>query len=167
MKRRTFLAGMTAAAASSTMAGRALSQTKPETTKLALGFGLDPVFAPHMVAMSKDWFRDAGFSDVTPKTFAGGALAGEALVADEIQLWTPGNLPPISMAHTGVPIVVLGTNCIASAADKLVIRKDANVKAPEDLYKLKIGLLQGSTASADLYYLSPSTMGSTTSACRW
>ena len=153
MKRRTFLAGMTAAAACGTMAGRALAQAKPETTKLALGFGLDPVFAPHMVAMSKGWFRDAGFADVTTKTFAGGALAGEALVANEIQLWTPGNLPPISMAHSGVPIVVLGTNCIASAADKLVIRKDANVKAPEDLYKVKIGLLQGSTASADLYYL--------------
>jgi ABC-type nitrate/sulfonate/bicarbonate transport system substrate-binding protein len=153
MKRRTFLAGMTAAAAGGTMAGRAVAQAKPETSKLALGFGLDPVFAPHMVAISKGWFRDAGFGDVTTKTFAGGALAGEALVADEIQLWTPGNLPPISMAHTGVPIVVLGTNCIASAADKLVIRKDANVRTPEDLYKVKIGLLQGSTASADLYYL--------------
>ena len=153
MKRRTFLAGMTAAAAGGTLAGRALAQAKPETSKLALGFGLDPVFAPHMVAISKGWFREAGFTDVTTKTFAGGALAGEALVGDQIQLWTPGNLPPISMAHTGVPIVVLGTNCIASAADKLVVRKDANVKTPEDLYKVKIGLLQGSTASADLYYL--------------
>jgi ABC-type nitrate/sulfonate/bicarbonate transport system substrate-binding protein len=153
MKRRTFLAGMTAAAAGGALSGPALSQAKPETAKLALGFGLDPVFAPHMVAMSKGWFRDAGFTEVTTKTFAGGALAGEALVGGDIQLWTPGNLPPISMAHTGVPIVVLGTNCIASAADKLVVRKDANVKAPEDLYKVKIGLLQGSTASADLYYL--------------
>jgi ABC-type nitrate/sulfonate/bicarbonate transport system substrate-binding protein len=153
MKRRTFLAGMTAAAAGGTLGGRAVAQAKPETDKLALGFGLDPVFVPHMVAMSKGWFRDAGFTEVITKTFAGGALAGEALVADQIQLWTPGNLPPISMAHTGVPIVVLGTNCIASAADKLVIRKDANVRTPEDLYKVKIGLLQGSTASADLYYL--------------
>ena len=153
MKRRTFLAGMTAAAAGGPLAGRALAQAKPETSKLALGFGLDPVFAPHMVAMSKGWFRDAGFTEVTTKTFSGGALAGEALVGDQIQLWTPGNLPPISMAHTGVPIVVLGTNCIASAADKLVVRKDANVRTPEDLYKVKIGLLQGSTASADLYYL--------------
>ena len=153
MKRRTFLSGMTAAAAGGTIAGRARAQAKPETAKLALGFGLDPVFAPHMVAISKGWFRDAGFTDVTTKTFTGGALAGEALVADEIQLWTPGNLPPISMAHTGVPVVVLGTNAIAGAADKLVVRKDANVKAPEDLYKVRIGLLQGSTANADLYYL--------------
>ena len=57
------------------------------------------------------------------------------------------------MTHNGVPIVVLGTNAIASAADKLVVRKDANVKTPEDLYNIKIGLVQGSTASADLYYL--------------
>lgn len=152
MDRRTFLATMGAAGAA-TMAGGVLAQAKPETSKLALGFGLDPVFAPHMVAMQKGWFRDAGFTEVTTKTFSGGALAGEALVAGEIQLWTPGNLPPISMAHNGVPIVVLGTNAIAWAVDKLVARKDANVKTPEDLYRIKIGLLQGSTASADLYYL--------------
>jgi len=156
MDRRNFLATLSAGSAAAAMAalpGSARAQGKPETAKLALGFGLDPVFAPHMVAMSKGWFRDAGFSEVTTKTFSGGALAGEALVAGEIQLWTPGNLPPISMAHNGVPIVVLGTNALAWAVDKLVVRKDANIKTPEDLYKVKIGLLQGSTASADLYYL--------------
>ncbi|MEO8134153.1 MAG: ABC transporter substrate-binding protein [Betaproteobacteria bacterium] len=157
MDRRQFLTTAGAASAAMTagvlLPGSASAQAKPETAKLALGFGLDPVFAPHMVAMTKGWFRDAGFTEVTTKTFSGGALAGEALVADEIQLWTPGNLPPISMAHNGVPIVVLGTNAIAWAVDKLVVRKDANVKTPEDLYKIKIGLLQGSTASADLHYL--------------
>ncbi len=156
MDRRNFLGTIGAAGAATLTAAlphSAWAQAKPETTKLALGFGLDPVFAPHMVAMSKGWFKDAGFAEVTTKTFTGGAAAGEALVADEIQLWTPGNLPPISMAHNGVPIVVLGTNCIAAAADRLVVRKDANVKTPEDLYKVKIGLVQGSTASADLHYL--------------
>ena len=57
------------------------------------------------------------------------------------------------MAQNGVPIVVLGTNCVAMAADQLVARKDANIRKPEDLYGIKIGLLQGSTASAFLYYL--------------
>jgi ABC-type nitrate/sulfonate/bicarbonate transport system substrate-binding protein len=144
---------MSAATAAAAMPASAWAQARPETSKLVLHFGLDPVFVPHMLGMSKGWFKDAGFTDVTTKTFTGGAAAGEALVADEIHLWTPGNLPPISMAHTGVPIVVLATNAIASAADKLIARKDANVKAPEDLYKIKIGLVQGSTASADLYYL--------------
>jgi ABC-type nitrate/sulfonate/bicarbonate transport system substrate-binding protein len=153
MDRRSFLATMSAATAAAAMPASAWAQAKPETSKLVLHFGLDPVFVPHMLGMSKGWFKDAGFTDVTTKTFTGGAAAGEALVADEIHLWTPGNLPPISMAHTGVPIVVLATNAIASAADKLIARKDANVKTPEDLYKVKIGLVQGSTASADLYYL--------------
>jgi ABC-type nitrate/sulfonate/bicarbonate transport system substrate-binding protein len=159
MDRRKFLATIGAAGAAGTgvtlaaLPVTAWAQAKPETTKLVLGFGLDPVFVPHMLGMSKGWFKDAGFTDVTTKTFTGGAAAGEALVADEIHLWTPGNLPPISMAHNGVPIVVLGTNAIATAADQLVVRKDANIKTPEDLYKIKIGLVQGSTASADLYYL--------------
>lgn len=157
MKRRNFLssaaAGAGVALAGGTWTGRAWAQAKPEVTRLNLGFGLDPVFAPHIVAMQKGWFRDAGFTEVSTKTFTGGAIAGEALVAGEIALWTPGNLPPISMTHSGVPIVVLGTNALAMDADRLVARKDANVRTPEDLYRIRIGLLQGSTASADLYYL--------------
>ena len=129
------------------------AQGKPETKQA--GARLRPrsgVRAAHG-RDQKGWFRDAGFTDVTTKTFTGGAVAGEALVADEISLWTPGNLPPISMTHNGVPIVILGTNAIAATADKLVARKDANVKTPEDLYRIRIGLLQGSTASADLHFL--------------
>ncbi len=140
MKRRQFLS-RAATGAAAVLAGTATTfdvwaQAGPEVTKLALGFGLDPVFAPHMVAIKKGWFRDAGFTEVTTKTFTGGALAGEALVGGEIALWTPGNLPPISMTHSGVPVVVLGTNCLAMAADKLVARKDANVRTPEDLYRI-------------------------------
>jgi ABC-type nitrate/sulfonate/bicarbonate transport system substrate-binding protein len=146
MYRRTILAGFGAA-----IAAPALAQGRPESARLALGFGLDPVFAPHIVAMQKGWLREAGFAEVTTRSFTGGALAGEALIANEIQLWTPGNLPPISMAHTGIPIVVLGTNCIATAAELLVARKDANIRAPEDLYRIRIGLLAGSTASATLH----------------
>jgi ABC-type nitrate/sulfonate/bicarbonate transport system substrate-binding protein len=152
MDRRTFVkATLPLAAAMASPPG--FAQGAPETGKLVLGFGSDPVFAPHIVAMEKGWFREAGFNDVTVKTFAGGAIAGEALVAGEISLWTPGNLPPVSMAHSGVPIVVIGNNAIATIADKLVVRKDANVRTPEDLYRIRIGLLQGSTASAMVHYL--------------
>lgn len=157
MKRRQFVTGMAGAGMAMVAGdhfGFALAQgAKPEISKLSLAFGLDPVFAPHMVAIQKGWFKEAGFAEVTTKTFSGGALAGEALVSGDIQLWTPGNLPPISMTHSGVPIVVLGTNCLAMSADRLVARKDANIRNPEDLYRIKIGLLQGSTASAVLYYL--------------
>lgn len=145
MNRRTLLIATGALAAPA-----AVAQPRVETARLALGFGLDPVFAPHIVAMRKGWLREAGFTEVTTRSFTGGALAGEALLANEIQLWTPGNLPPISMAHTGIPVVVLGTNCIATEAEQLVARKDANIRAPEDLYRIRIGLLAGSTASATL-----------------
>src|SRR5581483_9010249 len=100
---------------------------QPETKRLVLGFGIDPPFAPHIVALTKGWFREAGFTEVSTKTFTAGALAGEALVAGEIQLWTPGNLPPVSMYHNGIPVVVLGTNCVNWGLDKLVARKDAGV----------------------------------------
>ncbi len=151
--RRDFIAG-SAAITLGAAAGMPLTAfgqgAKPETTSLSLGFGIDPPFAPHIVAIQKGWFREAGFSDVKTKSFQSGNLAGEALVAGEIQLWTPGNLPPISMVHNGIPIVVVGTGSVNWNVEKLVVRKDASVNTPEDLYKIKIGLLQGSTSSAFL-----------------
>ncbi len=150
MNRRKFLAA-TAVAALAPAIARA--QARPEVSKIGLGFGLDPVFAPHIVAMQKGWLRDAGFTEITTPSFTSGALAGEALIAGQIHLWTPGNLPPISMANSGVPVVILGTNCIATKAEQLVVRNDANVTKPEDLYRIKIGLLAGSTASATLHNL--------------
>jgi ABC-type nitrate/sulfonate/bicarbonate transport system substrate-binding protein len=138
-----------AALAGGLLAATAKAQ-EPEIKELALGFGLDLPFAVHIVAMEKGWFEEEGFEEVTTKTFTAGALAGEALVAGEIHLWTPGNLPPISMVHNAIPVVVLGVDSINLGLDKLVARKDANVSAPDDLYDLKIGLLEGSTASLDL-----------------
>ena len=150
MRRRTFIATSSAATLAPAIVR---AQARPEISKLGIGFGLDPVFAPHIVAMQKGWLRDAGFTEITTPSFTSGALAGEALIAGQIQLWTPGNLPPISMANSGVPAVVLGTNCIAAKAEQLVVRNDANVTGPEDLYRIRIGLLAGSTASASLHNL--------------
>lgn len=150
MNRRSFLTNSALLVSSCILPTVTFAKGEVELSKLSIGFGLDPVFAPHIVAMEKGWLKDAGFDDITTASFTGGALAGEALISGNIQLWTPGNLPPISMVHTGIPIVVLGTNCIAAAADNLVARKDANIKSPEDLYNIKIGLLAGSTASAVL-----------------
>jgi ABC-type nitrate/sulfonate/bicarbonate transport system substrate-binding protein len=151
MDRRCFVTTATAAVAAIGVPSLARGQAKPEISKLDLGFGLDPVFAPHITAMQKGWLREAGFPEINTRPFTSGALAGEALIAGQIHLWTPGNLPPISMVANGIPVVVLGTNCIAAEADHLVARKDANIRKPEDLYNIKIGLLAGSTASAMLH----------------
>lgn len=120
-----------------------------EVTDIALGFGVDVVFAPHIVALEKGWFEEAGFTSVETPTFSAGALAGEALAAGEIQLWTPGNVPPISFIHNAFPIVVTGINTSAYI-EKLTVRADVEIEEPEDLYDIRIGLLEGSTASAVL-----------------
>ncbi|MBL8591002.1 MAG: ABC transporter substrate-binding protein [Methylobacteriaceae bacterium] len=151
MNRRELMTGAVALGAAGIAPSLGHAQAKSEIATLELGFGLDPVFAPHVLAMSKGWLREAGFTQVNTKTFTSGALAGEALISGQIHLWTPGNLPPISMVANDVPVVVLGTNCIATEADNLVARKDANIRKPEDLYGVKIGLLAGSSASAMLH----------------
>ncbi len=140
----TIAAGMLSAAA---MGAPARAQ-EVETDTLAIGIGPDLPFLVHIVAQEKGWFAEAGFDNVEFKTFASGNLAGEALLADEIQLWTPGNLPPVSMAHNGVPVVILGTNAVSHGLEKIVVRKDAGVENPDDLYNVKLGLLVSSTSGA-------------------
>lgn len=134
-----------------------------EKTTLRLGFGLDPVYAPHIVAIEKGWLEEAGFTEIETATFTSGAAAGEALIAGEIDLWTPGTVPPISMRHNGMPIVIVATGTPAYV-EKFVARTDAGIEEPEDLLDIKIGLLEGSTASAvvenlaTLYGLDPLEM---------
>jgi len=91
---------------------------------------------------------EAGFTKVELKTFSAGALAGEALLAGELAVWMPGNVPIISMRHNALPVVVVGNIC--SVYEKVVVRPDVDVKNMEDLMKVRIGLLKGSTASAVL-----------------
>jgi ABC-type nitrate/sulfonate/bicarbonate transport system substrate-binding protein len=125
------------------------ASAKLEITALTLGFGVDPVYAPHIVAIKKGWFQEAGFTTVDTKSFTSGALAGEALAAGQIQLWTPGSLPPISMRVNGTPVVIIGTNT-AAYIDRFVVRTDATLSKPEDLYNIRIGLQNGSVAPAVL-----------------
>ena len=119
-----------------------------ETDSLSMSIGPDLPFLVHIVAKEKGWFEEAGFKSVDFKTFASGNLAGEALLSGDIQLWTPGNLPPVSMAHNGIPVVILGSNAVSHGLEKIVVRKDAGVENPEDLYKVKLGLLVSSTSGA-------------------
>ena len=119
-----------------------------EDPVLKLHFQNNNVFIPHAVAIEKGWFEEAGFTTVERLSFTAGALAGEALLAGEIAAWMPGNVPIISMRHNALPVVVVGNIC--SVYEKVVVRPDAGIKNPEDLYNVRIGLLQGSTASAVL-----------------
>lgn len=115
-----------------------------EIKTLVLHFQPNDVFAPHSVAIKKGWFKEAGFENIERKTFTAGALAGEALIGGEIHVWNPGNLPVISMRHNGVPVVIAGVLTVCPA-EYLFVRNDAGVSEPEDLYDIRIGLLEGST----------------------
>ncbi|MCP4381192.1 MAG: ABC transporter substrate-binding protein [Hyphomicrobiales bacterium] len=133
-------------AALGTVAGAATAMAEPETKDLKISFGIDLPFAPHVIALEKGWFEEAGFDSVEPKTFTAGALAGEALLAGEIHIWQPSNIPPTSMAHNAIPVVLIGNGSTLTGLEKLVVRNDANVNKPEDLYNIKIGLLIGSSS---------------------
>jgi ABC-type nitrate/sulfonate/bicarbonate transport system substrate-binding protein len=126
--------------------GTETSGEGPELNEITIQFQPNPLFASISVALEKGWFQEEGFDKVNIKNFTSGNLAGEALISGDLSIWVPGNMPVISMRHNGVPIVVTG-NLDTCPAEYLMVRNDAGVSKPEDLYKIKIGLLQGSTAS--------------------
>lgn len=129
----------------------AAAAAEPEIKNLTISFGVDLPFAPHVIAFKNGWFKEAGFENVEPKTFTAGALAGEALLAGEIHIWQPSNIPPTSMAHNGIPVVLIANGSTLTGLEKLVVRNDANVSNPEDLYDIKIGLLVGSSSGMMLH----------------
>jgi len=145
---RTFAATLAAGVMAIAIASAPARAQQVETDTLSISIGPDLPFLVHIVAKEKGMFADAGFKNVEFKTFQSGNMAGEALLADQIQLWTPGNLPPVSMAHNGIPVVILGTNAVSHGLEKIAVRKDAGVENPEDLYKIKLGLLVSSTSGA-------------------
>ena len=149
MEMRTGLRNLLAGAALGLIvAGAPAGAQAPEVDTISMGIGVDLPFLVHVVAREKGWLAEAGFENVEFKSFSSGNLAGEALLADEIQLWTPGNLPPVAMAHNGIPVVILGTNAVSHGLEKIVVRGDAGVETPEDLYDIKLGLLLSSTSGA-------------------
>jgi len=125
------------------------SEDGPLLNEIGIQTQSNPAFATISVALEKEWFEEAGFENVNVMEFSSGNIAGEALIAGELSVWLPGNVPVINMRHNGLPVVVAGNMSVAYA-EYLMIRDDADVQEPEDLYDIRIGLMQGSTASAVL-----------------
>jgi len=123
-----------------------------ELTEITIQYQPNTLFAVQSVALEKGWFEEAGFTKVIIKNFTSGNLAGEALIAGDLSMWVPGNMPVISMRHNGVPIVVTGMLNVCPA-EYLMVRNDAGVRDPEDLYDITIGLVVGSTAQGVLWNL--------------
>lgn len=124
----------------------------PEVKDITVMTQTNPAFATMSVALEKGWFKQAGFDKVSVLNFTSGNEAGQALISGKLDVWLPGNLPVITMRNNGLPIVIAG-NLNYAPAEMLMVRNDAGVKTPADLYKIKIGLVEGSTASAVLYNL--------------
>jgi len=131
-------------------AGEKVAEGELELTEITIQYQPNTLFAVQSVALEKGWFEEAGFTKVNIKNFTSGNLAGEALIAGELSVWVPGNMPVISMRHNGVPIVVTGMLNVCPA-EYLMVRNDAVIRKPEDIYNIRVGLVVGSTAEGVLW----------------
>lgn len=116
---------------------------------LVIALGPDPAFAAIAVAIEKGWFEEVGFTSVETQEFVAGVEAGQALVAGEVDLWQPASVPAISLMNTGAPVSIVGEGSKCHV-ESLLVRSDAGVSDPEDLYDVTIASLQGSSLNAYL-----------------
>ncbi len=129
--------------------GATASKAALSQTKVRIALQPDPALAPIVVAMKKGWFKEAGIETVETKMFTAGVEAGQALVAGSIDVWQPASVPAISLINRGAPVRIVGQGS-KCRLESLLVRPDAGVKNPEDLYKTSIAVLQGSTLNAYL-----------------
>lgn len=142
-----FLAGGLLAGCSDASGGASGDGLSDDTLKIALG--PDPAFAAIAVAIEKGWFKEAGFASVETQEFVAGVEAGQALAAGEVDLWQPASVPAISLINTGAPVSIVGEGSKCHV-ESLLVRADAGVTDPEDLYDVTIASLQGSSLNAYL-----------------
>ena len=127
----------------------AAEETKLSQERIRIGLQPDPALAPIVVALKKGWFEEAGFTEVETQQFTAGVEAGQALVSGNIDIWQPASVPAISMINRGAPVRIVGQGS-KCRLESLLVRPDAGVKNPEDLYNTSIAVLQGSTLNAYL-----------------
>lgn len=132
------------ALAAAAMVGPARAQG-PE---VVIGIGRDVPLNTHIsVALAKGFLKAEGLPNVRLKSFAAGAVMVEAIAANEIPVGFSAITAPTILRNNGIPVLLLAQVADNGANNALLVRADANVQKPEDLYRLRLGLLVGSAAS--------------------
>lgn len=126
------------------LCARADAQSPAELT---IGIGRDIPLNTHVsVAAAKGFFRAEGLT-VQLKSFASGAVMTESMAANDLQVGLAAITSPVIMRNNGVPVVILAQVADNGGNNAILVRTDAGVRRAEDLYRLKLGLQVGSSAS--------------------
>lgn len=116
--------------------------------ELTIGVGRDIPLNTHIsVALAKGFLRAEGLPNAQIKSFPSGAVMTESVAAKELQLGLAAITAPVILRNNGVGIVLLAQVADNGSNNALLVRTDANVRKPEDLYRLKLGLQVGSSAT--------------------
>ncbi len=133
--------------------------------ELLIGIGRDiPLNAHVSVALAKGFLKAEGLPDVKLRSFASGSVMTEAMAAGEVKVGFAAIAAPVALRNNGVPVVVLAQIADNGENNALLVRRDAHVEKPEDLYRLRLGLLAGSSATvflseiARLHHLDPARL---------
>lgn len=128
--------------------GRALAQG----SKLTLSTGRDICLSTHIsVARAKGYTKAEGLPEIDLKTFPSGIMSLEAVVARDAPIAFTALGPTAILGNNAAPIVLLSQLVDNGGNNILLVRSDANVQKPEDLYKVKIATAVGGGGSVLLY----------------
>lgn len=123
-----------------------------QASKLTLSTGRDICLSIHIsVARAKGYTKAEGLPEIDLKTFPSGIMALEAVVAKDAPIAFTALGPTAILGNNGAPIVLLSQLADNGGNNILLVRGDASVQKPEDIYKLKIGTAVGGGGSVLLY----------------
>lgn len=115
-------------------------------TKLTIGTAKDPnLGAQLIIAQENGYFRDAGLG-VEIKYFPSGGDLMAAFVGGSVQLGSAGATPTTTLRSRPYPVKIVARVSDISGAQQLIVKRD--VKALDELYGKKIGLLRGTASEA-------------------
>jgi ABC-type nitrate/sulfonate/bicarbonate transport system substrate-binding protein len=113
--------------------------------KITLGYSIDSINAPILIAQENGYFRDQGL-EVESKIFQSGQLALQAMLKE-------GTLDAVTVAP--LPIVInsdrqdfsiISTIVTTTASSKIIARTDKGIRSAKDLKGKKIATIKGTSA---------------------
>jgi len=110
--------------------------------KVTIAYSTPPYTVLIDIALKQGYFREAGL-EVTPKQYAYGKVAFDALLKGEADFATVGETPFIFAVMKGEKLSVIATIQTSNKNNAIVARRDKGILVPSDLKGRKIAVTFG------------------------
>ena len=130
--------------------GCARRPDEPAREKITIGVPRDPLAALLILAVDQGYFAQQGLDVTIVDTYPSGARAMEGMFQGEVEMTVAADVPIVLCSFDRKDFAVLATLGSSANAPRIVARKSAGIRRPEDLRGKRIATQK---ASAVHYFL--------------